>query len=439
MKNLAIAAVRMSRWLLSFAGRGGSLPGQIGLKIDPQILSEIRIDGPVIVVTGTNGKTSTANLIADLLQEAGYEVVTNRKGDNLREGITTALLSATSLSGKVKATAAVLEVDELNVKYILPALPVTALVVTNFFRDQLDRAREMEQLIESVESVLEPFKGTLVLNANDPNVLRLKYKAPAARVLTFGLSRNLSSTVTTSEAAEGKFCPRCGHPLRYEWYQYSHIGRFHCDACGYGTPDHVDVELRDIDVADRSFRFEGQNFHSPYEGLYSMYNAAAVLAAGKLLDIPPVKAGKVFRHAPQPAGRNEHFDKDGQRIILNLVKNPTGANEVMKVIEQHQDPRQVVIVLNDKEQDGRDVSWIYDTNFEKFMNEATRAIYCTGSRSGDMALRMIYGGWTGPLEISPDLKGTIHKAVQSGDTVYVVATYTALVPARNAILEEAAK
>ena len=138
----------MSRWLLSFAGRGGSLPGQIGLRLDPRILSRLQIDGPVIVVTGTNGKTSTANLIADLLEKAGYQVVTNRKGDNLREGITTALVSQTSLGGRVKATAAVLETDELNVRYILPSLPVTALVVTNFFRDQLDRAREMEQLIE---------------------------------------------------------------------------------------------------------------------------------------------------------------------------------------------------------------------------------------------------------------------------------------------------
>ncbi|WP_286062165.1 MurT ligase domain-containing protein [Faecalibaculum rodentium] len=436
MKNLAIAAVRMSRWLLSFAGRGGSLPGQIGLRLDPRILSRLQIDGPVIVVTGTNGKTSTANLIADLLEKAGYQVVTNRKGDNLREGITTALVSQTSLGGRVKATAAVLETDELNVRYILPSLPVTALVVTNFFRDQLDRAREMEQLIESIEGVLNPFRGTLILNANDPNVLRLATKAPQASVMTFGVSENSATTRTTSEAAEGKFCPVCGQPLDYDWYQYSHIGKFHCPGCGFSTPADIDVNLDQIDVDDRSFSWNGQRFHSPYEGLYSMYNAAAVLAAGKLLNIPGKVAEYVFRHAPQPAGRNETFEINGQNVILNLIKNPTGANEVMKVIEKDRSPKQVVIVLNEREQDGRDVSWIYDTHFEKFMNPETRAIWCTGTRSGDMGLRMLYGGWDGELNLSSNLKETIQKAVASGDTVYVVATYTALVPARNAILEE---
>ncbi|WP_297942525.1 MurT ligase domain-containing protein [uncultured Faecalibaculum sp.] len=439
MKNLSVAAVRLSRWLLSFAGRGGSLPGQIGLKIDPQILSKIRITGPVVVVTGTNGKTSTANLIADLLQEAGYDVVTNRKGDNLREGIATALLSRTSLSGTVKATAAVLETDELNVKYILPAFPVTALVVTNFFRDQLDRAREMEQLIESIEGVLEPFQGTLVLNANDPNVMRLADKAPQASVVTFGVARNQESTRVTGEAAEGKFCPRCSRPLVYDWYQYSHIGRFRCEACGFGTPDTIDVNLEDIDLSAGTFAWNGSTFHNPYEGLYSMYNAAAVLALGKLLGIPAPKAEAVFRHAPQPAGRNETFEADGRRIVLNLVKNPTGANEVMKVIERDPALKQIVIVLNDREQDGRDVSWIYDTHFEKFINPATQAIWCTGTRSGDMGLRMQYGGWTGPLHMVSDLKEAVHEAAAAGDVIYVVATYTALVPARNAILEEVRK
>lgn len=435
MKELAVIATKLTHSILSKAGRGGSMPGQIGLKIDHDILKKIKIEGPVVLVTGTNGKTSTANMIADLLNAAGYDTVTNRKGDNLREGIATALLSNTSISGKLKGTAAVLEVDELNIKYILPALPVSVLVVTNFFRDQLDRAREMEQLIHSIENVLPPFKGTLVLNGNDPNVLRLNDKAPDARLVTFGMAENESSTKTTTEASEGKFCPRCGHPLAYDYYQYSHIGSFHCTYCSYKAAQ-ADVELTDVNLKERTFKALGKTFTCPYEGLYSMYNCAAVLACGKALNIPAQTAKTVFAHAPQPRGRNEKFKDGGREVILNLVKNPTGANEVMKVIERDDKPKRVVIVLNDREQDGRDVSWIYDTHFEKFMNEKTTAIWCTGLRSGDMALRLQYGGWRGPLHVEENMETAIHEALEGKENVYVVATYTALVPARNAITSE---
>ena len=176
------------------------------------------------MVTGTNGKTSTSNMIADLLEHAGRHVISNRRGDNMRAGVATAILTHSTLRGKVKGDAMVLEVDELNVRHLLPQLPVNALVVTNFFRDQLDRAREMEQLIATIEQAIGTFAGTLVLNANDPNVMRLADHAPAASVFTFGVDRNAASTKKTQEASEGKFCPRCGAKLTYSYYQYSHIG-----------------------------------------------------------------------------------------------------------------------------------------------------------------------------------------------------------------------
>ena len=217
MKHLSILATKMSSSLLHLIGHGGSMPGEIGLKLDKNILSKLKINGPVILVTGTNGKTSTANMITDLLVNDGYDVISNRKGDNLKAGITTTLLTNSSLSGKVKANAIVLEVDELNVRHILPYLPVTALVVTNFFRDQLDRAREMEQLILSIEKVLPNYQGELILNGNDPNVVRLAYKASKAHATYFGMDKNKYSVDHTNEASEGKFCPLCGHKLEYAY------------------------------------------------------------------------------------------------------------------------------------------------------------------------------------------------------------------------------
>lgn len=435
MSVLSILAVKASSSLLKLAGRGGSLPGSIGLKLDPDSLKHLKIDGPVILVTGTNGKTSTANMIAQVFEQSGYQVISNRKGDNLKAGITTALLTNSTLSGKLKGNAAVLEVDELNIRHILPNLPVSALVVNNFFRDQLDRAREMEQLIETIEKVLPDYEGLLILNGNDPNVLRLADAAPRAKVMTFGLAENPYVTRTTSEASEGKFCPRCGHRLEYDYYQYSHIGKFHCPACGFGTPV-LDAELEDINPDTQEFTFEGDAFKGPYEGMYSLYNYAALAAAVKAFGLPRTAMRDVFAHAPQPAGRNETFEKDGRKMVLNLIKNPTGANEVMKVIERDPEPKDIVIVLNDREQDGTDVSWIYDTQFEKLMTPATGGIWCSGLRANDMALRLYYGGWTGPLTVRENLADALKEAGKDGRTVYVIATYTALLPARNDMVKE---
>lgn len=435
MKHLSILATKMSSSLLHLIGHGGSMPGEIGLKLDKNILSKLKINGPVILVTGTNGKTSTANMITDLLVNDGYDVISNRKGDNLKAGITTTLLTNSSLSGKVKANAIVLEVDELNVRHILPYLPVTALVVTNFFRDQLDRAREMEQLILSIEKVLPNYQGELILNGNDPNVVRLAYKASKAHATYFGMDKNKYSVDHTNEASEGKFCPLCGHKLEYAYYQYSHIGKFHCSACDFQTPP-LDIELQNIDLDKETFTCDGIDFHSPYEGMYSMYNCAAILAVAKVCKISMDVAKKVFAHAPQPKGRNEKFEKNGHLCILNLVKNPTGANEVMKVIERDTNPKKVCIVLNDREQDGTDVSWIYDTFFEKIITDETKEIVCTGLRANDMALRIYYGGYQGSIRVISQLQDAIHQAFQDIDRTYVVATYTALLPARGAIVKE---
>ena len=255
MRTLAILATKLSAHILHLFHRGGSLPGTIGLKIDSDILKGLRFEGPIILVTGTNGKTSTANMITDLMSYSGYKVISNRKGDNLRPGIVTTIVTNSTILGKVKANALVLEVDELNIRHILPNIPVSALVVTNFFRDQLDRAMEMERLISTIESVLPNYDGELILNANDPNVVRLSLKAPKAHVTYYGIEENDYSRTSTKEASEGKFCPKCNERLVYDYYQYSHIGKFHCPNCGFASPK-ADVSLENIDLINQTFTNE---------------------------------------------------------------------------------------------------------------------------------------------------------------------------------------
>lgn len=433
MKTLSILVTRLLAFALSLIHRGGSLPGQIGLKLAPDILGRLQFSGVLVMVTGTNGKTSTSNMIADLFEKAGRKVVSNRRGDNMRPGIATAILTNTTLRGHIKADAMVLEVDELNVRHLLPQLAVDAFVVTNFFRDQLDRAREMEQLIDTIEKVLPDYAGTLILNANDPNVVRLKDKAPNTKVCWFAVEQSDSATLQAMEASEGKFCPRCGSRLSYRYYQYSHIGAFHCTDCAFQTPE-ADVVLRESKTEDAGFYWGDTYFSSSQEGLYTIYNCAAVCAIAQCFQLPLDALQRVFANAPQPKGRNESFVIRGQTCILNLVKNPTGANEVMKVIERNTEDKAILIVLNDKDQDGTDVSWIYDTHFEKLINARTKAIICSGTRAYDMALRMKYEGYAGTLLIQEDLQEAVDTLLDHDNvTLFAIATYTALLPTRNAI------
>ena len=435
MKKLSIMTTRFTYFLLTKVGRGGSLPGQIGLKLDANVLRNLKYDCPIILVTGTNGKTSTANMIGDLFEHAGYHVISNRRGDNMKEGIATTILTNTSLSGKVNADAIVLETDELNVRHVLPMLPVSALVATNFFRDQLDRYKATETMIEAIECVLPDYEGELVLNGNDVNTVRLALKAPKAHATYYGLAKNAYSITDSGEAGEGKFCPKCGSRLVYEYYQYSHIGKCACPSCDFKTPD-LDVEIKDIDLTEETFMYEGNLYKSPYEGMYSMYNCAAVFAIAKKFGIDPSYAREVFRSAPQPKGRNEHFEVNGTEWSLNLVKNTTGANEVLKVVEKDKSEKAIILVLNDNESDGTDVSWIYDTAFEKLMDEKTKLFVCSGLRGNDMALRLYYGGYQGPIKVIDSLDEVVKTASNTNLKVYAIANFTALLPTRNAILKE---
>ena len=254
-------------------------------------------------------------------------------------------------------------------------------------------------------------------------------------MLAFGMERCSFSSETTGEASEGKFCPRCGKRLEYAFYQYSHIGVFHCSGCDFQTPN-LDAAGVVESIPKRSFRYEGIAFSAPQGGLYTMYNCMAVLAVAKLLKVDTRHAAAAFTHIKVPDGRNEAFTYKNHTCVLNLVKNPTGANEVMKVIEEDETEKSILIVLNDNAQDGTDVSWIYDTFFEKLMKNTTKRIIVTGSRCYDMALRLKYGGYTGALEVQEQMKEAVTALLKSNETMYAIATYTALQPVRNLLLTQ---
>ena len=422
--DLRLKTVQLFHSILARAGRGGSLPGSLALKMDPDFIRKFHMPDRVILVTGTNGKTTTSNLIAESLRASGMKVLNNRRGDNLNVGIATLLASGSDADYHIKADACVIEVDELTLYRQFSSLHPTHLVITNFFRDQLDRAGEMETIIRKIQEVTKDFTGHIILNGDDPNSLRIADTATKAKIHLFSVAENSISQKTTDEASEGKFCPRCGHPLKYDYYQYSHIGRFHCEKDGFGniTPD---VYVTDCDYEHGTFTVSDRKFHSFINSIYAIYNCASVLTLMKTMDLDPGAADHVFNTFEMKEGRNEvfHFSCDS---IINLVKNPTGTNEVLKSILSQKEDKNVCILLNDNDQDGHDVSWIWDAHFERLDVPEVKHIICSGLRAYDMALRLKYEGLEDRIIVIEDVEKAIAWLDEAEMKSYVIATYTAL-------------
>lgn len=432
--NLKLAIVKLASVVLHKLGRGGSFPGQLALKMDKDFIARFHMPEIVILVTGTNGKTTTQNLLAESLRASGLKVINNRRGDNLNVGIASLLASNSDLSFHVKADAAVIEVDELTVYRQFKNLRPSALVVTNFFRDQLDRAGEMETIILKIMEVTKDFAGHLILNGNDPNVLRIGMNATKAKVHYFAVDHTETSRKTTDEASEGKFCPVCGNPLTYRYYQYSHIGSFYCEHDGFGKVPY-DVEVTDVNFQDGTFTASGRVYHSFINTIYAIYNCAAVLTALKVFNIHPECADQVFSAFVLKEGRNECFQLS-KPCILNLAKNPTGTNEVLKYIISREGRKNICIILNDNDQDGRDVSWIWDAHFERLKQADVNEIVCCGLRAYDIALRLKYEGLEDKIIVIEDMTEAVRYLDKADLDSYMISTYTALHPVRAILKKE---
>ncbi len=425
--RIALIIGKIIRFILVKLGRGGSLPGKIVLSLCPDILTRVTYPSTVIMVTGTNGKTTTSNMIYEVLQTKYTKVIANRRGDNLKEGVATLVMANTGWNLNIKADAMVIEIDELNVPKVLNEVKVTNFIVHNFFRDQLDRAGEMETIVSKIENAIKPYKNQLILNGDDPNVVRLGYQRE--NTYYYQVSENDQSTKVSNEASEGKFCFVCHTPLTYAYYQYSHIGEFTCSNCDFGTHEAF-LSASNVDLARSQFTCENKHIHAPQDALFSIYNCMAVLSIAKLHDISFDVVNTVLEKFELNDGRMERFNI-GRECLLNLVKNPTGANETMKYIQRDTADKDILIILNDNEQDGTDISWIWDANFELIVCDNVKHIICSGLRAYDMALRLKYSDYKGQIIVEESKEASVSCLKQLENNAYVIATYTALQPIRS--------
>ena len=409
----------------------GNMLGKIVKKLSPDILKSIKIDCPVIAVTATNGKTTTNNAIRYMLEQNGKKVVSNREGNNMETGIITTLIKSCTLTGKIKADFVTFEVDESYVPIVFKKIPLNTLVVLNFFRDQLDRNGEVESLILKINEFLKTYDGNLVLNNDDPNVARLgRANENNKNVYYFSVDKYKYATEEQSEAGEGKFCPFDKTRLEYEYYQYSHIGKFKCPKCGYGE-ENLYTKVENVDLDAKTFKEEDISYEFLANNIYTIYNYAAVISVAKLYDLDAKEAIKTFK---LDNGRAENVKINGCETIINLAKNPTGANVSLRTLNEDKEEKELLFVLNDNSADGHDVSWIWDINFN--VQNVTR-IVTAGTRAYDMAIRIKTSGFDeNKIEPYLDLKEALQALYKTNTKKYVIANYTALQPTRREILQK---
>ena len=372
----------------------------------------------------------TNNCIGYTLKTAGKKIVSNVEGNNMETGIISTILKNCTLTGKIKADYLVFEVDESYIPVVFKDFRLDTLVILNFFRDQLDRNGEVESLILRINEFLKTYNGNLILNNDDPNVARLGQANPSNKnIYYFSVDKYQFATEQIKEAGEGKFCPFCKTKLEYEYYQYSHVGKFKCPNCNFGDNEIYKLATN-VDLKNRCFDIEGNTYKINGNSIYLIYNYTAVYSVCSLYSISNDVVKKAFSTFALNNGRLEEIKINNVQTIINLAKNPTGSNVSLRILNEDDSEKELLFVLNDNIADGFDVSWIWDINFNN-LNNVSRII-TSGTRAYDIAIRIKTSGFpTEKIEPYLNLADAVKALYKTDVKKYVIANYTSLQPTRH--------
>lgn len=444
--TLAVCAGKFTTMILKLMGSGGtSLPGKVVLKICPDILGHLAKDMKIICVTGTNGKTTTCHVIRDMIEANGNTVFCNDAGANLLGGVVSAFVGAATLGGKVKTDYALLECDEAALKSIVEhfgSLDVTA-VVTNVFRDQLDRYGEVLTTVNKIRAGLEQLPQVkLVLNA-DCSLTTSLNDLPNSGIYYFGVNAPLYEG-TSSDISDAVYCIHCKTKYKYHYHTFGHLGGFYCEKCGYQRQEPNTALTKVLEWKDGSEVVEMDVFGKRMKaevmlpGGYNLYNALAATTIAHLIGLPEDKIVSVLSGLTTHFGRMEQVQLGNSTLNLVLVKNPAGFNEVLQFLIQQRPTGNIVFGLNDNYADGKDISWIYDVEFERLTEAAATAkhYYFTGKRAYDMQLRLKYADFnTDKFHVEKDYKTLITMLQQEGEQTFLVLSYTCMLEFRDKLSE----
>jgi UDP-N-acetylmuramyl tripeptide synthase len=441
-----LAAARAIGAVSRASGRGGgtTLPGRVLLRLEPQALRRLgeRLDGAKTLVSATNGKTTTAGMIAAVLAADGRHPVHNRAGSNMTWGVATALLEQRGQEG-------LFEVDEAWLSRVSAQLDPSLIVLGNLFRDQLDRYGEMETLADAWAATVAARTGRtrFVLNADDPTIADLGRDAGGERregVTYFGIEDSSQALPELQHAFDAKHCRRCGHPYAYEHAFVGHLGHYSCANCGARRPvpavAATEIKLRGMEGSSVRLRIPSgeMQLELPLPGLYNVYNALAAVASALELGVVPGRIASALAEMRAAFGRVETIEVAGTPLSILLIKNPAGANEVLRTLrlESGEEGLDLWIALNDRIADGRDVSWVWDADFE-LLAGAVRRVVCAGTRGPEMALRLKYAGWpVEAIEVVPGIEASLDRALAAAPgRLFALPTYTALLELRKLLAD----
>ncbi|OGY23904.1 MAG: hypothetical protein A2Y57_03050 [Candidatus Woykebacteria bacterium RBG_13_40_7b] len=437
-KLISIFAGKISIGILNrFSSGATALPGLVSETFDRNILKKLseNLRTGSILITGTNGKTTTSRILSCILKEAGVASVHNRSGSNLTRGLVSALLKTSTLTGKIEPDLGLFEVDEATLPLSIPQVLPNIIIINNLFRDQLDRYGEIDTIRKKWEDSLKLIdrETYLVLNADDPTVASLE-TAGNAKVLFFGTEDPKQGSLLPPKSADSLRCPRCGHNLKFEFYYYSHLGKYLCANCQFKRPN-PDIVATDIKI--ESLDSTKVNFITPKEklkltlklgGVYNVYNTLAAISAAVALglDLEIIKKG--LENFEAAFGRQEKLEIDSKNVYILLVKNPTGFNESLKFLLNGNEKKNLLILINDRIADGTDVSWLWDVDIG-ILKGKIKSLSVGGTRSADMALRLKYAGIGDNFTVKTDIEESLVEALRAisvNETLFILPTYTAM-------------
>lgn len=417
--------------------RGGtSLPGKLATKIDPEVMTTLAEHYDVILITGTNGKTLTTTLTTRVLREKYPDVITNPSGSNMMQGITGTMLTA-KVTDKSQRPIALLEVDEANVEAVARQLKPKAFVLTNIFRDQLDRFGEIYTTYDKILKGIRLFpEATVIANADSPIFMRGNLPNPK---VYFGFKHlPADGDMKAPHNTDGILSPTDDTVLHYHFMTFGNQGDYFSVTDDFKRPelDYAVTKVNEMTPRFSNFDIDGETYQIEIGGMYNIYNALAAYAVGRYLGVSTEQIHHAFESNAQIFGRQEAVKVNGKEVTIVLIKNPVGANQVIDMMKTDDQPFSLIALLNANYADGIDTSWIWDTDFESLQDSGMQKIVTGGERYKDLYVRLKMAGY-GDLPVYQDLKQIV-KAIDSMPTerVYIAATYTAMLQLRAQLAQE---
>ena len=425
--TVAVMAAKITGHVCKLMGRQGvTWAGKIALKICPDILEELssQVRDKIFVVCGTNGKTTTNNMLCAGLEAEGKKVICNHTGSNMLNGVVAAFVLGAKPSGKLDADYACIEVDEASTRHVFTRIKPDYMVMTNLFRDQLDRYGEIDITMNILEEMMRKVPDMKVIVNGDDALSAYLAMDCGNPYVTYGISKPVLRS-KTNEIREGRFCKCCGERLIYSFYHYSQLGDYRCPKCGFKRPE-INFDATDVKVDDQiAFTVEDKRITANYKGFYNIYNLIAVYGALNVLGEKTDDFAKLLTGYKPQIGRMQEY-KFNKPVILSLSKNPAGFNQAIATVNTDKRKKDVIIAINDKANDGRDVSWLWDVDFDKIADENLNTLTTTGIRVYDISLRFKYSDIKVD-RMTQDMADAITKCLETdSEVVYVLVNYTAL-------------